>query len=224
MWVRFLKKGFGVLWQPLTALYLKKKRKTSFFGLKLFVEPGVFHPGFFFTTKTFARFLMNQKFNDKKILEVGSGSGALSILCAKNGGKVTAIDKNPLAIKNTQSNADNNSVLVNCVVSDLFDNIAGLKFDIVIVNPPFFPKNPQNNKELAWYCGVNHDYFERFFKDIKNHLECNGLIWMVLSDSCDLVKIFSIALKNGFQFETVYIKNVFWENNFIIEFKNEIKN
>ena len=68
---------------------------------KFLVLPNVFSPKYFNDTKIFAS---NIKINPgEDFLEIGPGTGVISIFAALNGAKsVTAIDINPQAVKNTK--------------------------------------------------------------------------------------------------------------------------
>jgi Methyltransferase small domain len=63
----------------------------------------------------------------------------------------------------TTANADANGLTVEVILSDLFAAIAGRHFDLVVVNPPFFAKDPDDDAERAWFAGAQLEYFERFF-------------------------------------------------------------
>src|SRR5687768_13707574 len=108
-----LKKMISPVWVSSAKRYLRKERSTVFFGLHLTIPVGVFHPVLFFSTKTMAQWLLQQQLKDKKLLEIGCGSGALSILAAKQGAKVTCCDIHPQAVQTTLKNAEKNQVKIN---------------------------------------------------------------------------------------------------------------
>src|SRR5688572_30077963 len=112
----------GVQW------YLRKPREFNHGTIKLIVAPGVFHPGFFFSTRYVLEFLNKQNLGGQRFLEVGCGSGIISILAAQKGADVTAIDINRKAVTNTIDNAARNTVKVQVTMSDLFDNVLPIRF------------------------------------------------------------------------------------------------
>ena len=59
----------------------------------------------------------------ERILEIGCGSGVVSIHCASNGCSVTAVDINPSAVECTRENAELNGVPMDVRQSDLFENV-----------------------------------------------------------------------------------------------------
>jgi len=77
--------------------------------------PGVFHPGLFFSTKLLIEYISEYDLNDKNILELGAGSGLISVYCAKLKANVTASDINPIAVENINQNAKLNSVNIKVV-------------------------------------------------------------------------------------------------------------
>ena len=89
---------------PLTRWYLRKERQYSYLGVTVKVFSGVFHPGLFYSTTFLINFLLAQKIRNKSLLELGCGTGLLSIISAKNGAVVTASDLSHQAIKNITSN------------------------------------------------------------------------------------------------------------------------
>ena len=85
-----------------------------------------------------------------KILDIGTGSGCLSISIAKElkNSKITAIDISEKAIKVAKKNIElhnlNNQILLK--ISD-FENIKD-KYDIIISNPPYIDENEYKNLQL----------------------------------------------------------------------------
>ena len=84
--------------------------------------------------------------NGKKLLEIGCGSGALSISAARNGWKVTACDINPFAVVATNGNAERNKVNLNLFEGGLeiesnsdFVQLCetDAPFDLIIWNLPY---------------------------------------------------------------------------------------
>src|SRR5690606_23450802 len=142
-------------------------------------------------------------------LELGCGTGLLSIAAARKGASVTASDMNPKAIENTRVNAEANGVHLDIVTSDLFTNLPPTLFDWIIINPPYYAKNPTTDADVAWYCGENFEYFEKLFKQLIPYRDSN--IIMVLTQACDVRRIKAIAMKNGFQFETIREKESFFD-------------
>lgn len=97
-----------------------------------------------------------------KLLEIGSGTGIISIHYAKRGCQVTAIDILDRAVKCTYVNAKENNVKINVVRTSLFNGIKGI-FDFCIFNPPYLPE--EYPKDVAWDGGKEGNELIKLFID-----------------------------------------------------------
>jgi release factor glutamine methyltransferase len=204
-------------YKPMLQRYLAKPRKYNYNDLSIVVQPGVFHPGFFFSTKLFLEFMKGKELKGKTVLEVGAGSGLISIYAASVGAIVTAIDISKTAVENVKNNATLNGLKVEAFYSDMYSNVAPQKFDIVIVAPPYYKKHPLKEAEHAWYCGENGEYFSKLFSGLREYITPTSKVWMILSDDCDIQMIKAIAVKYGFAMQTVLERTKYWEINYIFE-------
>ncbi len=206
----------STFYKPFVKFYLRKKRPFKYKGLRLMVEPGVFHPGFFFSSKVMLNFLDTLSLNGLKVLEMGSGSGILSLYCAKMGADVTACDISQKACENTKTNMALNGLKLSVLHSNLFSSLSAQAFDLVLVNPPYYKKTPQKESEHAWYCGEQGEYFERFFQGLNSFIHKNSAVYMVLFEGIDLQMIEDAAKKNGFICYSVYSQNNWIERDFVL--------
>lgn len=86
----------------------------------------------------------------RRALEIGSGTGVVSIEMANLGWDVTAIDVNPMAVAATSINSKLNLDMEICVIEGSFDEIPQLKsgaFDLIVWNLPYLDV-PVNRPEL----------------------------------------------------------------------------
>lgn len=196
---------------PLTRWYLRKERKYSYLGVPVKVFSGVFHPGLFYSTKFLIDFLLTQNIRNKSLLELGCGTGLLSIISANKGAFVTASDLSHQAIANVTLNALQNQVKITIIHSDLFDRIERKPFDWIVINPPYYARSPKNEAELAWHCGEEFDYFKKLFSTLANYIHANSQVIMVLTLGCARDKIFEIAKIYQFSFELIQEKNVLFD-------------
>jgi release factor glutamine methyltransferase len=196
---------------PLTRWYLRKERQYSYLGVTVKVFSGVFHPGLFYSTKFLIDFLLTQNIRNKLLLELGCGTGLLSIISASKGAIVTASDLSKQAIENVTSNAIKNQAKITIIHSDLFDRIEQEPFDWIVINPPYYARSPKNEAELAWHCGQEFEYFKKLFSTLESYTHANSQVIMVLTLGCELDKIFEIAKINQFSFELLKEKDVLFD-------------
>ena len=188
--------------------YTRKRRSFVYRDLRLEIPRGVFHPGFYRSTLVFAEWLLQQDLRDKKVLELGSGSGLLSIIAAKAGAVVTAVDINPAAVLNTSENAARNNAAVTVMESDLFSSLDDHRFDMVLINPPYFAGSAASDAEKAWFCGEDHEYFKSLFAQMQAR-RGSELYCFILSDRCNIEQIAALARLQGFEFgERVFMKQI----------------
>lgn len=196
---------------PLTRWYLQKERVYRRDGLQISVPPGVFHPGLFSSTGFLYRFLAEQDVKDKSLLELGCGTALLSIAASKAGAVVTASDLSKMAVAAAKTNALRNKAELNILQSDLFNDIHPCTFDWIVINPPYYPQDPVNEKELAWKCGARHDYYRKLFLQLPAYMDNKSFVLMVLTLGCDLEAIFSIANESSFRLELIREKPAFFD-------------
>jgi release factor glutamine methyltransferase len=212
---RFIKKCIRLFFAPLLLAYLKRDRYYRYQGVKILVKRGVFHPGFFFSTKFLIKAINTFDIKNKTQLELGAGSGLISFISEKNGAIVTATDVNPIAINGLVHNKNHLNSNIEIRQSDLFDLIPNQIFDFVIINPPYYPKNPKSDAEKAWYCGEDFEYFKKLFKQLPNYINSKSTVLISFSEDCKLSYIESIANENNLRFVLFERRRIMWEENYI---------
>ena len=210
--------------QPAVKKYLAKTRTYQYQNISLTIPAGVFHPGFFFSTKILLKHVLSLRLNEKKLLELGAGSGLISFVAAQKNAIVTAIDINELAIEYLHINSNRNNISIDIIQSDLFENIAQQTFDIIVINPPFYKKDPQTKADYAWYCGMNGEYFYKLFCSINKYINEHTTILIILSEDCDIDLIKNIASENDFILKLVHAKKNLLEQNFIFNIEKVTSN
>ena len=202
-------------YRPVLVRYLSATRMYGYKGIRLEVPPGVFHPGFFFSSKYLLRFLARQPLNGRSFLELGAGSGLISLFAAAQGAVVTATDISPAAIACLERNRALNSASLEIIHSDLYDRIPPQPFDVVAVNPPYYRRDPVSDAERAWYCGANGEYFDGFFRGLAYYVHDRSSIWMVLCEGCDLGMIGRLAACYGWALDCVESRHNLIERDYI---------
>ncbi|KYG80156.1 release factor glutamine methyltransferase [Roseivirga ehrenbergii] len=212
---KLLAKKIEPLFQVIYKLYCRRTHLYSYHGVQVCVPPGIFNPRLSFSSKYLVNFLSKENLNGCSFLEIGSGSGVISLFAAKLGARVTAVDINPLAVTCTRENAESNELNLEVILSDIFELLPESPFDFIVVNPPYYPKDPKNDIEKAWFCGENFDFFYRFFSQLKSYLKIDSRTFMVLSEDCEIEEIKCIANMSGFSMEVESEKLIYWEVNYI---------
>ena len=221
---KVIKRLVTVFYKPVLEKYLSKTRNYSYGDIQLTIPSEVFHPGFFFSTKLLIRYIKALDIKNKTFLELGAGSGLISIFAAKKNAIVTAIDINPVAIQNLKINSVKNDVDLKIIQSDMFKNVPKQKFDIVIIAPPYYKRDPSTYRDHAWYCGENGEYFQGLFSTISDYIKEDSHVAMILSEDCDLSMINDFAEKNNFKMDCVEKHKNLMEENFIYRIKPVSKN
>ncbi len=231
---------FKYFWLPIYRRWalkqIAKERTFVSAGLRLSVPPGVFHPGIFFSSPIFASFLQNIDLQNKKVVDVGTGTGILALFVAKKGAIVTALDIHPLAVETARLNAQSNgfpltstlqipsptnnpitSKPITILESDLFDRLPPQVFDFVLVNPPYYSRAPRDFAEHAFFAGENLEYFEKLFGQLGEYSTPQTRVLMILSEDCPYLKIQEIAARNGFLLHIVFEKKKWGERFFVAQ-------
>lgn len=202
--------------KPFMSWYLRKPRKFRYDSIAVRVVPGVFHPGLFYSSKQLLGFISREDLAGKKVLEVGSGSGLISIYASRKGASVTAVDISLDAVTCTSDNARRNKCEIVILQSDLFGKVPAGVFDFILVNPPYYRKDPASPAEHAWNAGKDLGYFTRFFQQAKSFVHKASRILMVLSDECDLGEIQKIAENAGWYWQLAEEKKNLFGRGYII--------
>ena len=202
---------------PFFKKYSNKKRKLIINGIEVNVNAGVFNPRLHFSTKFLLSWLLKQNIVDKHVVELGCGAGLLSIQAAKQNAIVTATDISQQACLCIKENILLSKVDINVYKSDLFMDVPWQQFDLILINPPYYPKNPVAENQYAWYCGEQFEYFEKLFFQMGRYMSNDSKTIMVLSEDCNIDRIKSIALRNKFNWKLIVEKKIFFEENYLFE-------
>ncbi|AGI48475.1 HemK-related putative methylase [Thermoplasmatales archaeon BRNA1] len=120
-----------------------------------------------------------------RVLEIGCGSGVVSIHCALNGAEVTCGDVNPKAVELANRNAEANGVRINAVGTDVYSGIDG-KFDLILFNLPYLPVDEEGELAKAWSGGEDGmGPLPRLLEGAPEHLLPGGRVAVVVSSLMD---------------------------------------
>lgn len=152
--------------------------------------------------------------NDEiKVLDMCTGSGCIAISVAKlcENTKVTAVDISEEALEVAKKNACNNSVEIEFIQSDLFENVGG-KYDVILSNPPYIPtkiidtleEEVKSHEPLRALDGDEDglSFYRKISEEAFRYLKEDGyLIYEVGHDQGDMV---SLLLRKKASYVRVY--------------------
>lgn len=117
----------------------------------------------------------------ERVLEVGCGSGVVSIHCAVNGCDVAAVDVNPKAVALARRNAEANGVSFPISESDVYENVDG-RFDTIVFNLPYLPVDEEGLLAKAWSGGPDGlGPLPKLLEGAPEHLNPDGRVVVVVS-------------------------------------------
>ena len=153
-------------------------------GLRLSAPSGVYPPGPGSSTEFFARNRHSAGLGAGagRLLEIGCGSGALSLLTARDGWEVTDSDIDPVAVSAARANAVSNGLNATFKVSDMFAAFTGETFDVLCFNLPFYHKSTAQADELT-LTDVGGSLARIYFDEAREHLRPGGRLVLSCSDA-----------------------------------------
>lgn len=132
----------------------------------------------------------------ERILDIGTGSGCIAIACAYHfpEAMVDAADVSEGALKVTQANIERHGMhyQVEPVLSDVFSNLNGRQYDIIVSNPPYVDENEMSTlaPEFRWepIIGLASgedglDVTRRILQDAARHLKPGGILVVEVGNS-----------------------------------------
>ena len=166
-------------------------------GHRFFVDDRVLIP------RSFIAELIEEKFQPwvknpeeiTSVLDMCTGSGCLAILsseCFPNA-EVDAVDISEGALEVAEKNIADYGLegIVRPIQSDLFTNLVGKKYDVIITNPPYvtteamehLPGEYRHEPELDLVAGEDGmDLIKTILEQAKEHLNDGGLMFVELGD------------------------------------------
>ncbi len=135
--------------------------ETEFMGLRIGVSGATLIPRPETEELVSAIIKYPRKVRPEKILDIGTGSGAIAIALAKNipGTQVYAVDVSGEALAVARKNAGANGVEANFIMADvllpqeeLLDLLPPGQFDIIVSNPPYIPEGEKLSMRANVTC------------------------------------------------------------------------
>ena len=193
-------------WRPFLARRLRRPVLERIDGLAFAILPGVLNPVVFrsgaFLARTVAGSPLAGPVPGARALDMGTGSGVGAVFAARRGFQVVGVDLNPAAVRCARANVLLNGLeeRIEIRLGDLFEPVAGERFDLVLWNPPFFRGEPRGAADLAWRAT---DVMERFAAGLPAVLAGGGVALVLLSTDGDAAGAVAALAAHGFRLETV---------------------
>ena len=121
----------------------------------------------------------------EKVLEIGCGSGVVSIHCTVNGAVVSCGDINPHAVELTRRNALKNNVDLDVRDTDVYSAFPE-RYDTIIFNLPYLPVQEEGELAKAWSGGEDGmGPLPELLAHAPEHLLPEGRVVVVVSSLMD---------------------------------------
>ena len=151
----------------------------------------------------------NIKRNIESSVDLGSGSGILSLFLANVSDRVLAIDVEFIACRYTWSSIRKNKLdwKVDIICCDCLSAIRSNKtFDLIVSNPPYLPCETES---ILWCAGSKGIEIPlKFIIESIHHLTKEGVMYIVLCSLGNLRKIEKTLLKNRVFYRNIAQRNV----------------
>jgi len=153
----------------------------------------------------------------ERILEIGCGSGVVSIHCARNGCLVTSGDVNPRAVELTRKNAADNGVDINVVETDVYSDISG-RFDTILFNLPYLPVDEEGLLAKSWSGGPDGlGPLPELLEGAPEHLLEGGRVVVVISSLMDTQALWDLL--DGYDVTNIGELKLFFEKLAVLEIR-----
>lgn len=181
--------------EPLTKIF----ERAEFYGLEFFVNADVLSPRM--ETELLVEQVIKNANKSSKILDIGTGSGAIAIAIAKFCNcEVTAVDISEKALAVASHNSIKNNTKVDFKISNLFECLKKRnKFDIIVSNPPYIKTEDiegldvevKNYDPLIALDGGESglEFYKKIIDSSPLYLKNNGKLFFELGvNQCEQVK------------------------------------
>ena len=167
------------------------------------------------------------KFENPKILDLCTGSGAIGISIAKyvKNSKIYATDVSEKALEIAKINAKNIGVeeKIEFIKSDLFENMGKIKFDIIVSNPPYIKNGDigylseevQKEPKLALEGGIDGlEFYRKIAKQAIDYLKLGSYLCLEIGydQKIDVIEI----IENENKYVDTYSKKDLYGNDRVI--------
>ncbi|MBR6870098.1 MAG: methyltransferase [Candidatus Methanomethylophilaceae archaeon] len=154
----------------------------------------------------------------EKVLEVGCGSGIVSIHCALNGCAVTSGDINPKAVELTRRNFEANRLSSDVVETNVYSAIEG-RFDTIVFNIPYLPVDEEGLLAKAWSGGPDGlGPLPKLLEGAPEHLNEGGRVVVVVSSLMDGAALHELL--DQYDYMVIGESRMFFEKLSVVEIRD----
>jgi len=157
-------------------------------------------------------------------LEIGAGSGYVSLGIYNLVNKIILTDINPIVINYLNKLKEKyNLNKIEVISSDLLKNIPkSIVFDVIIFNPPYVPseKVPLSTEldKLSTDGGqFGRKIIIRFLADLRKHLAKDGCCYLLISSFNNPHYLYKQILKNNLTYKILKERNIFFEKLIVLK-------
>ena len=180
-----------------------------FFGYKILVQRGVLIPRF--ETEELVEWALTNLTSGDKVLDLGTGSGCITVALAKEAAKkqitdldLYASDVTDAALRTSEENFLIHKIDVTVRKANILIGLE--KFDKIISNPPYIKETEkdvmdqnvlQNEPQKALFGGKNGiEFYQKFVKQVRDHLNSRGEFFLEFgfSEKDQLAELFGREL------------------------------
>ena len=180
-----------------------------FFGYKILVQRGVLIPRF--ETEELVEWALTNLTSGDKVLDLGTGSGCITVALAKEAAKeqitdldLYASDVTDAALRTSEENFLIHKIDVTVRKANILIGLE--KFDKIISNPPYIKEKEkdvmdqnvlQNEPQKALFGGKNGiEFYQKFVKQVRDHLNSGGEFFLEFgfSEKDQLAELFGREL------------------------------
>ncbi|MFJ8622217.1 HemK2/MTQ2 family protein methyltransferase [Kitasatospora sp. NPDC093550] len=127
-----------------------------------------------------------------EVLDLCTGTGAVALVAARTGARVTAVDLSARAVLTAWLNTRLHLRRIRLRRGDLLAPVAGRRFDLITANPPYVPVGPGagaagRGAALAWDAGRDGRLvLDRICRSAPGLLTTGGVLLLVQSSLADV--------------------------------------
>ena len=185
--------------------------ETEFYGLPFQVNRDVLIPRPETEHLVEKALALAADFERPRILDVGTGSGAIAVALAQKlpDAQITAVDLSAPALTVARGNAERNRVAdrIRFVEGDLLAPVAGEQFEVIVSNPPYVAESDRAQLDvevrdyepgLALFAGSGLDIYRRLIPDARTALVAGGFLVLEIGSGQDAA-VAGLLAEAGFE-------------------------